>query len=362
MEDIGAAELKEFGAKDVNQVYRGVYFKTDLHHLYRINYQSKFISRILAPLFTFDCHSTRYLYNTASKIKWEKILSEKKTFAIKANVVHSKIKHSQYALQILKDAIVDYFNKKTGDRPDIDTDSPDLYLNLFISKNRATISLDTSGESLHKRGYRVAKGPAPIQETLAAAIIRLSKWKGEKPLFDPFCGSGTLLNEALLKYCRIPAGFKRERFGFEHLPDFDENKWLQIKENSEKNMRELPIGLLNGSDVNSQVLKDAKRNASNLPYGNRINFEQSDFRDLPPIKDATIVCNPPYGIRMGTTEDIAQMYKEFGDFLKQKCEGTTAYIYVGDRKLIPTIGLRPSFKRPLKNGDLDGRLLKIKVY
>ena len=362
MEDLGAAELKEFGAKEIAPVYRGVHFKTDLSHIYRINFQSKFISRILAPLITFDCHSTKYLYSTASKIVWDEFLNNNKTFAIYANVSNSKITHSRYATLVLKDAIADFFTKKYDKRPDIDTKSPDVVFNLFIYKNRATISLDTSGEPLHKRGYRQSKGSAPMQETLAAAIVNLSGWKGDKPLYDPMCGSGTLLCEALMKYCRIPSGFKRKRFGFENLPEFDEKEWKMIRDNSTKHIRELPSDLIYGSDMSYFAIEDSKLNFKTLPSAQNINLKQTDFMSLPEIHDSIIICNPPYGIRLGTKESTSQLYKNLGDFLKQKCKDCTAYIYVGDKELISAIGLKPSFKRPLKNGNLDGRLLKIEIY
>ncbi|MBT4575047.1 MAG: class I SAM-dependent RNA methyltransferase, partial [Candidatus Cloacimonetes bacterium] len=362
MEDLGALELKEFGAKEITPVYRGVHFKTDISHIYRINFQSKFISRILAPLITFDCHSTKYLYSTASNIEWDKLLNNNKTFAIYSNVSNSKITHSRYATLVLKDAIADYFTKKYNARPDINTDSPDVVFNLFIHKNRATISLDTSGDPLHKRGYRQSKGSAPLQETLAAAIVKLSGWNGKIPLYDPMCGSGTLLCEALMNYCRIPSGFKRKRFGFENLPEFDESEWKKIKENSTKHIRELPKKFIFGSDMSYFAIEDSKLNFIMLPSAENIDLKQTDFMSLPEIHDATIICNPPYGIRLGTKESTTELYKNLGDFLKQKCKGCTAYIYVGDKELIPAIGLKPSFKRPLKNGNLDGRLLKIEIY
>ena len=362
MEDLGANELKEFGAKEIIPIYRGVHFKTDISHIYRINFQSKFISRILAPLITFDCHSTKYLYSTASKIEWDKLLNNNKTFAIYSNVSNSKITHSRYATLVLKDAIADFFTEKYNERPNIDTDAPDVVFNLFIHKNRATISLDTSGQPLHKRGYRQSKGSAPMQETLAAAIVNLSGWKGDKPLYDPMCGSGTLLCEAMMNYCRIPSGFMRKRFGFENLPEYSEKEWKKIKENSTKHIRDLPSNLIFGSDMSYFAIEDSKLNFKSLSSGHNINLKQTDFMSLPEIHDSIIICNPPYGIRLGTKESTAELYKNLGDFLKQKCKGCTAYIYVGDKELISAIGLKPSFKRPLKNGNLDGRLLKIELY
>jgi len=361
-EDLAVAELKEFGIKKVRQIYHGAWFKTDLEHIYRINYYSRLITRILAPLLTFDCHSTKYLQITASKIEWEKLLSPKDTFAIFSTVSNSNIKHSQYASLVLKDTIADYFREKTGIRPSIDKENPDVWINLHIERNKAQISLDTSGGSLHKRGYRLRSVKAPMQETLAATIIRHSGWDGKTPLLDPMCGSGTLLAEALLHYSKIPSTFRRKKFGFENLPDFDKEKWQKIKDDGERLQRDLPENLISGSDIDKDAVSATQTNLSSIPQGRKIKIKQADFRKLHGIENGTIICNPPYGIRMGNSEQMEKLYQDFGDFLKQKCKGTTAWIYCGNRKLIGSIGLKTSAKIPLKNGGLDGRLVKIEVY
>ena len=221
LEDLGRKELQELGARDIKPGYRGFYFSADKDSLYRLSYCSRLLSRVLAPLILFDCHSAKYLYKTACKIDWASLIDLKDTFAVKANVSHSKITHSQYASLRLKDAIVDVFRSNTGERPNVDTKTPDVLFNLYIQNNKATIYLDTSGASLHRRGYRLQSIAAPMQEIVAAAIIRLSAWDGSRPLVDPMCGSGTLLCEAMMHYCRIPAGFLRKKFGLESLPDFD---------------------------------------------------------------------------------------------------------------------------------------------
>jgi len=361
-EDLAVAELKEFGIKKVRQIYHGAWFKTDLEHIYRINYYSRLITRILAPLLTFDCHSTKYLQITASKIEWEKLLSPKDTFAIFSTVSNSNIKHSQYASLVLKDTIADYFREKTGIRPSIDKENPDVWINLHIERNKAQISLDTSGGSLHKRGYRSRSVKAPMQETLAATIIRHSGWDGKTPLLDPMCGSGTLLAEALLHYSKIPSTFRRKKFGFENLPDFDKEKWQKIKNDGERLQRDLPENLISGSDIDKDAVSATQTNLSSIPQGRKIKIKQADFCKLHGIENGTIICNPPYGIRMGNSEQMEKLYQDFGDFLKQKCKGTTAWIYCGNRKLIGSIGLKTSAKIPLKNGGLDGRLVKIEVY
>ncbi|MCD4817819.1 MAG: class I SAM-dependent RNA methyltransferase [Candidatus Cloacimonetes bacterium] len=362
MEDMGASELKEFGVKEINPIYRGVWFKTDLEHVYRINYRSKLITRILAPLLTFDCHSTNYLLKTAYKIEWDKLFSANNTFAIFATVSNSKISHSHYASLVLKDAIVDYFRDKTGERPNIDKINPDVWISLHINANKAHISIDTSGGSLHKRYYRIETIFASMQETLAAAIIRLSGWNGKNMLYDPMCGSGTLLSEALMHYCRIPTAFKRDNFGFKHLPDFENETWQKIKDDGLRLQRDLPKDLIAGSDIDRKAVYATRKNLNTFQQGMNIRIEQTDFRNLPEMKNATIVCNPPYGIRMGDAKELKELYKDLGDFLKQKCQGSTAYIYCGNRELIDSLGLKPSAKIPLVNGNLDGRLVKIEIY
>jgi putative N6-adenine-specific DNA methylase len=214
MEELCKEELVEFNAEKIEPVYRGIYFTTDLDTLYKINYSSRLITRILAPLVSFPCKSTNELIKASLKIKWESFLSLSKTFAITASIADSNITHSKYASLCLKDSIADYFRDKYGKRPDVDIKNPDVRFNLRIDKNRAVISIDTSGESLHKRGYRLAKVDAPMQEILAAAIIKLSGWNGDKLMWDCMCGSGTILCEALMHYCNIPAQFLRKNFGF----------------------------------------------------------------------------------------------------------------------------------------------------
>jgi putative N6-adenine-specific DNA methylase len=229
LEELGRQELHQLGAREIKPGYRGFYFSADRATLYRINYSGRILSRILAPLLRFDCHSDKYLYRTAAKIDWFALFSLKNTFAIRANVSHSNIKHSQFAAQRLKDAIVDRFRQETGKRPSVDTKEPDVLFNLHIQNNRATVYLDTSGGSLHRRGYRLQSVEAPMQEIVAAAMVRLSGWNGERPLVDPMCGSGTILCEAMMHYCRIPAGYLWKQFGFNALPDFDAGIWKKVK-------------------------------------------------------------------------------------------------------------------------------------
>ena len=362
MEEFGAAELKEFGVKEITPVYRGIWFKTDLEHVYRVNLWARLLTRVLAPLLTFSCHSTDYLHKTAMKMEWNKILNSENTFAIFATVSNSKITHSRYAALVLKDAIADYFMENDGKRPNVNREEPDVWINLHIDRNKAHISLDTSGGSLHKRGYRLNNVPAPMQETLAAAIIRISGWNGKTPFLDPMCGSGTLLAEALLHYCRIPSAFQRKQFGFEFLPDYDESIWERIKNEAGRVRRSLLDGLLNGCDIEQRAVNAARINLNSLQNGHLVRIQKRDFKEHPGLENGIIVTNPPYGIRLGEEKQLESLYKELGDFLKQKCQGSTAWIYCGNRNLIKHLGLKPSRKIPLVSGNLDGRLLKVEVY
>jgi putative N6-adenine-specific DNA methylase len=361
LKEPGAEELADLGARNIKPDYRGIYFKADKAALYRINYSSRLISRILAPLVSFGCNSTDGLYENAKRIPWWDFLSVDQTFAVFGNVSDSNITHSQYASLRLKDAIADSFREKLGKRPDVDTRDPRVWINLHIRKNRATISIDVSGGSLHRRGYREASVPAPMQETVAAAIIRYTKWDGSLPIYDPMCGSGTLLSEALMNYCRIPAGTLRSRFGFQALPDFEKGIWEKVKESADNKIRPLPEGLISGSDISKEAVDAARKNNRNLPQGGGVVVNRLDFNTIDMTR-AVIVANPPYGIRMGTDMDLNGFYKSLGDFLKQRCKNSTAYIYFGERAFIKKIGLKASWKKPLKAGGLDGRLAKYELY
>jgi putative N6-adenine-specific DNA methylase len=363
MEALCAEELNELGATNTELAYRGVYFDADNEALYRINYTSRLLSRVLAPLMTFRCADARVLTTTARKTPWEKLFRVDQTFSITASVAKSTITNSLYAAQCLKDGIADHFRDVSkGRRPSVDTVNPDVRLNLRIEKDLAVLSLDTSGESLHKRGYRLLAGEAPMQETLAAAIIRLTGWDGEKPLWDCMCGSGTLLCEALMHYCRIPAQMLRENFGFYHMPDFDASLWKKVKAECDAQIRPLPEGLISGSDISQRVLNVAEENLSRLPYSDAVALFARDFRHVKHFENGVLLANPPYGIRMGEYEAVKELYRDLGDFLKQRCTGSTAFIYTGDPALRKEIGLRTSRRVPLVNGKLEGVLVRIDSY
>jgi putative N6-adenine-specific DNA methylase len=362
LEELAEKELIELGARETKVSYRGVYFVADQASLYRINYMARLLSRVLAPIAITNAHTTEALTRYAHKIKWEDFLTPDNTFAITASVTKSKISNSLYASLCLKDGIADYFRDKYGKRPSVDTTNPDVRFNLHIEKDVAIISLDTSGESLHKRGYRLLAGEAPMQETLAAAIIRLSGWNGEKPLLDCFCGSGTILCEALMHYCKMPAQMLRKNFGFFHLPGFENDTWLKVKEECDRQVRSLPKGLITGSDKASNAIEVAVDNLSRLPYSNAIHLEHRAFQDIDRFENGLLITNPPYGIRLGEKREVEILYGEIGDFLKNNCTGTSAFIYTANPELRKSIGLRTTRRIPLENGKFEGVLLQIDSY
>ncbi|MBO6574045.1 MAG: hypothetical protein JJ896_01400 [Rhodothermales bacterium] len=357
-----AEELKELGARSTSPAYRGVYFEGSLETLYRANYESRLLTRVLAPLAEFNCHSDRYLYTQAQKIDWSQFFGLDETFAVFATVSNSKIRHSQFAARRLKDAIVDQFREATGKRPSVRTPDPDVWLNLHIHANVATISLDTSGGSLHRRGYRKETLEAPMQETVAAAALRLAGWTGDTPLLDPMCGSGTILAEAVMVAGRVPAGYLKKRFGFESLPDFDPAAWSRVRKAANAAIQPVEPGLIRGSDVDADAVKAARLNLSGLPAGKAVHVERRDFRSIEEVSEGVIVCNPPYGLRLGDERSAGNLMKELGDWLKQSCTGRSAFIYAGKPKQLKSVGLRTTWKKALVNGALEGRLARYDMY
>ena len=361
-EDVAAQELAALGAEGVRAGYRGLYFGAERRVLYAIVYRAFTISRVLAPLIRFQCHSPEYLYKRTQSIPWSDFLTPKHTFAVFATVSNSAIRHSQYAALTIKDAIVDQFREKTGARPNVETQDPDLWINLYLHANKATLSIDASGGSMHRRGYRVESVEAPMQETVAATIIAMSEWDGSTPLADPMCGSGTILCEALMRYSRVPSGYLRKHFGFERLPDFDRDAWRAVKSEADTAIRMLPRGLIRGSDTSGEAVRAARANLARLPGGRHVVVEQRRFEQIERMDDTTIVTNPPYGLRIGKRDAMPEFVRGLGDFLKHRCAGSSAFVYFGNRELLKSLGLRPTWKKPLANGGLDGRLVRLDLF
>ncbi len=362
LEEMGAQELASLGASEVQPGYRGLYFEAGPEALYRVLYGARLFSRVLAPLMRFDCHSPKYLYRRAGDLAWESLYSPDQTFAIQAVCSNSTMHHSGHAALTLKDAIVDRFRTVFGRRPSVDSDEPDAAIHLYIHSNRATISLDLSGGSLHRRGYRRDAVTAPMQETLAAGVIRATGWTGLRPLTDPFCGSGTLLCEAWMAACGIPAGFLRTRFALERLPDYDAALWRRVREDMDGRIAVPPGISVSGSDIDPEAVRASRANLDRLPEGGQVELSCQPFERLGGWNDHVIVTNPPYGVRLGDRQEAEALVGRFGDFLKQRCAGCEAFVYFGDNAMVKKLGLKPSWRKNLFNGGLDGRLCRYELF
>jgi len=364
MEDEAILELQELGATNTEKKYRGVEFEADRGTVYQINYCSRLVTRILAPLASFKATEEEELYQKAKGIAWEEIFGLTDTFKIygNINIKSSEIYHSRYASLQVKDAIADRFRNKFGKRPDVDTNNPEVVFNLYIQNDIATISLDTSGESLHKRGYRKSAGKAPMQETLAAVIVRLSEWKGENQFIDPMCGSGTILCEALMKYCNIPSGYLRSEFGFQYLPDYDQKTWKKIKQKCDAKIRSIKENKIQGIDISPAMIKMARRNCQQLPYGDKIGLTVSSFQSQSDLSNKTIVTNPPFGVRMGNKKTLKKLYTRFSKKLKKSASGSKVLLYCGKPELLDYIWMKEDWQKELPNGGIEGQLVQYQVY
>lgn len=363
LEDILAGELKALGANDITIMNRSVSFMGDKRLLYEANIYTRTAGRILVPLKTFTISKKEDLYKNVRLINWLDYMKASDSFVIDSVVNFSKIfKNSMYATQYTKDAIVDQFRAKTGKRPSIDTDNPILRINLHISRNEVTISLDSSGDPLHKRGYRTERTMAPLNENLAAGILLLLGYSGDKPFIDPMCGSGTIPIEASMIAMNIAPGLIRKKYAFMKWKDFDKTLYEDIINKAKKSVRKKLRHPIIASDKDKLTIEKAKRHAKKANVTDYIKFEKLRFEDqIPPIGAGIMLCNPPYGERLEIKE-IEKLYGVIGDILKQKYDGYDAYIFSGNLQAIKTIGLRSSRKIKLFNGQLECRLLKYEMY
>ena len=355
LEPLLESELRDLGIVDVKQVYLGVEAKLSREEVYRVVYASRLASRVLRPLATFPCRNPDELYEHAVKFNWARILKEGQTLKVTASVSDSAITHSQYAALKLKDAVVDSLRERTGARPSIDRETPDVRLDLFLRHDQATISLYYSDGIMHRRGYRIQAVDAPLKENLAAAVLLFSKWKGDRPLLDLFCGSGTFLIEAAMIATQMPAGYFRETQGFETLPDFSDSLWAKVKNEFTKNMLPLAKGLITGVDISARAMAATRANLARTPFLDAIKLIQKDFAKLEgPYPERTILANPPYGVRLeDTKEGLQEFYKSLGQFLKVKCPSSRAYVLIPDRELEKEIWFKPERRLAIDNGALE---------
>lgn len=362
LEGVLAAELETLGAEDVQQGNRLVTFTADQALMYRANVCCRTAIRFLKPILSFAAESERELYAGTQRIDWARFLDADQTLWIDPLVHSSFTTHSQYAAQLTKDAIVDQFRDRSGQRPSVDRDDPGLRISLHLVKNRATVYTDASGDSLHMRGYRRASGDAPLNEVLAAGMLKLSEWDAASPLVDPMCGSGTLLIEAAMLARGIPPGGLGRRFGFMRWKDFDAALFQSIRDKARAaQLDKLPLPIL-GSDIDAAVIEIAKQNACRAGVTDDIQFSTGSFEvAAPPSTPATLITNPPYDERM-KIERVAGLYRRLGDALKQRFAGCNAFVLTGNLEAAKQIGLRTSRKIKLFNGAIECRMLKFELY
>jgi putative N6-adenine-specific DNA methylase len=362
LEAILADEVKAAGGTNVQILNRAVAFNGNTDCIYRTNYTCRTALRVLRIIGTYPVRNEHELYQRMLGIDWIKYLSEDQTLAVDAFVSNAAITNSHYAALKAKDAVVDQFRRSGGVRPSVDIETPDLRINIHLAGEQCTISLDSSGDSLHKRGYRSKQGQAPISEVLAAGMILLTGWDRKSPFYDPMCGSGTLLIEAAMIAKNIPAGYFKPKFGFMNWDDFDAELWKKIKKQADS-MISADNPEIYGSDVNQQVLLAAGENLHSTGLDGIIPLRQVAFENsTPPNPDGgTIITNPPYGERIQKT-DLTGFYKTIGDVLKQKYSGWEAWLITSDYAALKSVGLRTSRKIKLYNGPLECRFVKYELY
>ncbi len=361
LEDVLVNELLKLGAKNIEPFKRGVAFTGDKGFMYKANLCLRTALKVLVPLFSFHADNEHELYENIKKFEWETLLGTDDTLAINATVNSEIFNHSLYVSQKTKDAICDRFVDKFSVRPDVNLDRPTIRIYVHIFQNFVNVSLDSSGDSLFKRGYRVDIDTAPMKEVLAAGMVLLSNWQPHLPLIDGMCGSGTLGIEAALFANNIPPGVFREEFGFMKWRDYDKELWDTIYTSSINRIKDDMPNIIS-SDIEIIPLEMAKRNGAVAKVDDVIQYEHISFFDLMPTKPhGTILLNPPYDERI-KMEDTNAFYKQIGDKLKKDFGGWTCWIITSNMEAMKCIGLHPSKKMTLFNASLECKLLKFEMY
>jgi putative N6-adenine-specific DNA methylase len=361
LEDVLVNELMKLGARDIVPFKRGVSFTGDKGFMYKANLCLRTALKVLVPIYSFTANNEHELYEKMKEYEWEELLNTDDTLAINATVNSDEFNHSLYVSQKTKDAICDRFVDKFDVRPNVDLDRPTVRIYVHIFRNQVNVSLDSSGDSLFKRGYRVDIDTAPMKEVLAAGMVLLSNWQPHLPLIDGMCGSGTLGIEAALFANNIPPGVFREEFGFMKWHDYDKELWDTIYESTINRIKDDMPNIIS-SDIDIVPLEMAKRNGAVAKVDDVIQYEHISFFDLMPTKPhGTILLNPPYDERI-KMEDTNAFYKQIGDKLKKDFGGWTCWIISSNMEAIKSIGLHPSKKMTLFNASLECKLLKYEMY
>lgn len=357
------AELEKLGMEILHTPAGGVGFSGSRTDGYRACLWLRTANRVLQPIASFPCHSAESLYETIYGLPWTDFLTPKMTLAVDCRLRNSQLTHSRYVALKTKDAVVDKLRDRVGHRPDINPGSPDLRLNVHLADDQCTVSLDLSGDGLHRRGYRQERVEAPLRETLAAGLIGLSGWDGTSSFSDPMCGSGTLPLEAALQAAEVAPGLLGRSFGFERWLDFDRQAWRDIRENAREMRRQNLACTILGADRDQNAINRARKNTVRAGIGSFVTWRHTAFADLsPPEQPGTLLVNPPYGERLGETELLENLYRSIGDTLKQRWTGWTAWVFTGNLDLAKRIGLKASRRLVLFNGPIECRLLKYDLY
>ncbi len=362
LEEVLAQELIELGANDVLIERRAVSFKGDKALLYRANFCLRTAIRILVPIASFKAKDTDALYQQIKAIDWSRYMTLDNTFVVDATVYSETMSNSRFVTYRVKDGIADYWMEHANKRPNVSTKTPDLFINVHVANDRVTLSLDSSGESLHKRGYRVATTEAPINEVLAAGMLRMAGWHGQSDFYDPMCGSGTLLIEAALMARNIAPGVFRKEFAFEHWPDFDAELWNDIY-NDDSHEREFEHKIY-GSDASFYAIQQATKNVKSAGVQKDVELRQVRLEELKELKaeGALVMMNPPYGERLKSNKEMEDLYGAIGTALKHQFTGATAWIISSNTDAMKRIGLKPSKKYRLLNGELDCQFNQYELF
>lgn len=362
LEAVLAQELAALGAEDVTRADGGAQFAGPFELCYRANLESRVASRILWRVASAPYRDEEDIYKTTLALRWPQWFDVGNTLRVNLAAVRCPLKSLDFVTLRIKDAVCDAFREKCGERPSINTQAPDVRIHAYLTADRLTLYIDTSGEPLFKRGYRTASGEAPLRENLAAGILRMSGWTPLEPLLDPMCGSGTIVIEAALIALNMAPGARRS-FAFEKLKNFERGQWDKLRR--EAKINETPHGAalpIFGSDLYGDELKTARANITAAGLLDQIQLKQANVLEMPaPAANGVIVTNPPYGVRLGETQELADFYPKLGDALKRRFSGWRAYIFTGDPQLPKLIRLAASRRTPLYNGALECRLLEYKL-
>ena len=359
LEEVLAQELIELGANDVQLERRAVSFRGDKSLLYRANFCLRTAIRILVPIASFKAKDTDALYDQLLKLDWSRYMTVDNTFAIDATVYSESFRNSRFVTYRVKDAVVDYWQARVNKRPNVSVQHPDLTINIHIANEQVTLSLDSSGESLHKRGYRVATTEAPINEVLAAGMLLMAGWHGQTDFYDPMCGSGTIPIEAALIARNIAPGVFRSSYAFEKWPDFDADLWSDIY-NDDSQEREFTHTIY-GSDASFYAVQQAAKNVKSAGVQKDVELKQIRMEELKG-GEGLVMINPPYGERLASNKDMEELYGKIGTALKHQFTGATAWIISSNAAAMKCIGLKPSRKVHLLNGELDCQFNKYELF